>query len=362
MNDEARAMELNETANTHGGLRGLLETLWRIHTRDQAAVLGIVIATDGSTYQKPGALVLLDATGLRHGVISGGCLEPALEHAAHDVHVRGRAALVEFDTRSDDDMLFGSGIGCRGRVQLLLLPLPPQAPLARALFGALDLGVALTLSLAIDAANAGAGFATFATKSTMQHSALRWDNSGGASDVEVDAALSVQVPPAPRLLLLGAGPETPPLAAFARRLGWFVSVVEHRGRWAAFAHAARVDRVFDWPPTLAAARLDDEAAEAIIVMSHNYAMDLQHLAYCARSKASYVGLLGPVARRDALLGELNANDRALIAPRLHAPVGLDLGGHGAEAIALAIAAELQRHFAARSRSHAPPPAVLAEHA
>ncbi|MBS0591038.1 MAG: XdhC family protein, partial [Proteobacteria bacterium] len=121
-----------------GGLRGLLDALWRSHSRNDAAVLGIVVATEGSTYQKPGALVLLDDKGLRHGAISGGCLEPALEQAALTVRESGCAAIVALDTRSDEDALFGSGIGCRGLVRVLLLPLPPHAPLARALFTALD--------------------------------------------------------------------------------------------------------------------------------------------------------------------------------------------------------------------------------
>jgi xanthine dehydrogenase accessory factor len=69
------------------------------------------------------------------------------------------------------------------------------------------------------------------------------------------------------------------------------------------------------------------------------------LRFCADGPA-YVGLLGPIARRDALLAELGAAAERL-RPRLHAPVGLDLGGSGPEAIALAIAAELQQVFAKR---------------
>jgi xanthine dehydrogenase accessory factor len=337
-------MELNQTRATYGGLRGLLDALWRIHTRDETAVLGIVIGTEGSTYQKPGALVLLDADGLRHGVISGGCLEPALEHAAQEVHASGRAASVDFDTRSDEDLLFGSGIGCRGRVQLLLLPLPPKSPLARALFAALDLGSTLELTLAIDGPDAGSGHAALVTKSTMQHPVPGWDTFGNAATVTLTNALTVNVIQPPRLLLLGAGPETPPLAAFARRLGWFVSVVEHRARWSIFTAAAQPDQLIDLAPAAAATRLNEEHADAIIVMSHNYAIDLQHLAFCARSDASYVGLLGPGTRRDALLAELPPADEQRLKPRLHAPVGLNLGGHGPEAIALAISAELQRHF------------------
>jgi xanthine dehydrogenase accessory factor len=81
-------------------------------------------------------------------------------------------------------------------------------------------------------------------------------------------------------------------------------------------------------------------------MSHNFALDAQYLRFCATSDVDYVGLLGPPARRDALLAELGA-DAARLRPRLHAPVGLDLGGSGPETIALATIAELQQHFARR---------------
>lgn len=359
---DVRAMELNETRRIYGGLRGLLDALWRIHTRDEFAILGVVVATDGSTYQKPGTLVLLDAHGLRHGVISGGCLEPALEHAARDVYSTRRAATVDFDTRSDEDLLFGSGIGCRGRVQLLLLPLPPQAPLARALFDALDRGVTLELSLAITGENTGAGVAIFAAEPAMTHSAIRWDATGRTSAADISApTANVHIAPPPRLLLLGAGPETPPFAAFARRLGWFVNVVEHRGRWSGFAQEAQIDRHFDLAPEVATVSLLKERVDAIVVMSHNFAIDLAYLRFCASSGAAYVGLLGPRARCDALLAELSSTDVERLKPRLHAPVGLDLGGQGPEAIALAIASELQQRFSGHASAIANR-AMISEHA
>jgi len=151
------------------------------------------------------------------------------------------------------------------------------------------------------------------------------------------------------VLLLGAGPETAPLALTARRLGWFVDVVEHRGRWAAFVRDAAIDRLIDLAPEAAAAMLAAERYDAILAMSHNYSIDLAWLRFGASSSAGYIGLLGPIARRDALLGELDADARARLEPRLRAPVGLDLGGHGGEAVALAIAAQLQKHFSADAK-------------
>jgi xanthine/CO dehydrogenase XdhC/CoxF family maturation factor len=116
-----------------GGLSSLLELLLSGRSRAAGCVLGIVFATAGSTYQKPGALILLDRTGMRHGALSGGCLEPEVEERARRVSDSRSAEVVDFDTRSDEDLLFGSGTGCRGRIRLLLLPQPPDAPLTEAL-------------------------------------------------------------------------------------------------------------------------------------------------------------------------------------------------------------------------------------
>ena len=332
-----------------GGVRGLLDKLDAAHAAGDAAVLGIVIATEGSTYQKRGALVLLGREGLRHGVISGGCLEGELVQRAQAVFDSGRAALVDFDTRSDEDLVFGSGTGCRGRVHLLLLPQPRSAPLAQALRQATHDDAVLTLKLALEGEAVGAGEAAIAGKesATMQR-AWQWDAGGASSSSTAVHGAQLRIAPPPRVLLLGAGPETPPLLAFMRHFGWFVTVVEHRGRWSAFADAELADSVVALPPSAAIEALATERVDAAIAMSHNYAIDGQYLRFCAQRGIDYVGLLGPPARRDALLAELGADAQSL-RPRLHAPVGLDLGGSGPEAIALAIVAELQRFFANRPR-------------
>jgi xanthine dehydrogenase accessory factor len=53
----------------------------------------------------------------------------------------------------------------------------------------------------------------------------------------------------------------------------------------------------------------------------------------------YIGLLGPAVRRERLLKDLES-DADKIRNRLHAPVGLAIGGRSPESIALAIIAEI----------------------
>lgn len=76
-----------------------------------------------------------------------------------------------------------------------------------------------------------------------------------------------------------------------------------------------------------------------VVMSHDFADDAAAVAALLPSGVSYIGVLGPRARTERLLGAIDAvahrDD-----PRLHAPVGLDIGTDGAEQVALAIVAEL----------------------
>jgi len=321
-------------------LLGLLDALTALHVRNETGVLGVVFATAGSTYQKPGAVVLLGHEGMIHGAISGGCLEPELEDRAREVQRSRRAATIEFDTRSDEDLIFGSGTGCRGRIHLLLLPQVCGAPLTRALTRLVGLGGNLDLGISIDGPQVGSGQARLCDE------VWTWGPDGqiGLSQ-EADSTVAIRIAAPPRVLLFGSGPETLTLNMFIRRVGWLLQVVEHRGRWLKFAQTAGVREVIELPPDEACEVWRERHVDAAIAMTHNFALDMQHLALCARSDLPYVGLLGPSSRRDAMLMDLGPDLASRLRGRLRAPVGLGLGGRGPEALAVSIVAELQQHFA-----------------
>ena len=81
--------------------------------------------------------------------------------------------------------------------------------------------------------------------------------------------------------------------------------------------------------------------QAALVMHHHFEHDREALEALAHTRIPFIGLLGPVRRREDLLRVLPAPTHALLVPRLRSPVGLRLGGQGPEAIALSIAAQLQ---------------------
>src|SRR6185437_8842042 len=88
--------------------------------------LGILVDTVGSTYRKAGAMLLIAADGAYAGLISGGCLEGDLGQRARGVIASGQAALVTYDLRNADDLVWGLGLGCEGAMHILLLRVGPR--------------------------------------------------------------------------------------------------------------------------------------------------------------------------------------------------------------------------------------------
>jgi xanthine/CO dehydrogenase XdhC/CoxF family maturation factor len=150
-------------------------------------------------------------------------------------------------------------------------------------------------------------------------------------------ALPLALPP--RVLLLGAGPDTLPIVDFATRLGWKVTLVDHRSAYAQAAHFPTAERVVNARADEFASSVDLSAFTAAVVMSHHLPSDLAYLRVLASSDVPYIGLLGPAIRREKLLSDLGEDAKAL-RPRLRAPVGLAIGGRAPESIALAIVGEI----------------------
>jgi len=335
--------------------RRILEELEALSARRASFTLCVVVHSSGSTYRKAGALALVGADGLRLGVISGGCLESDLECAARAALAENRPRVALFDTRSEDDLVFGSGSGCRGQTQVLLLPVAAGAthPLCEALLSAERAQRLVKAALVTRGPHVGSGFlwsANLETELAPHSESARALKGRAAGEHHLEGGLTCAVvlfPPSPRVMLVGAGPEAPALITIANQLGWRVIVSDHREALLT-RHGAGAERTLCARPAEALAALGDQRLDACIVMTHTAANDREALAALARRTDPFIGLLGPPARRDELLAELDSAARAVLTPRLHAPAGIRLGGHGPEMLALSICAELQRFLAAES--------------
>jgi xanthine dehydrogenase accessory factor len=334
----------------------------RLATVPTSAVVATVISTVGSTYRKPGARMLLEANGRITGLLSGGCFEQDLHAHALRVLSSQRARTIAYDMRGEDDLVFGIGAGCEGRMEILLEPAPPDSLVTGAIMAASELshrGEPVALATIHSGPDAQLGtrlwhehqqlwprheeaLATACAQALdiRQSQSVQW---GSPSDLR-EAYIQVVLPP-PAVLICGAGPDAEPLAAGFRALRYPVTVVDHRP---AYANAANFPgaTVILGSPAMLAESLDLNRYFAAVVMSHHLPSDADYLRALAASAVEYIGLLGPRARRSRLLTDIGAAADQ-IANRLRGPIGLDIGAVTPEGIALAIVAEVHAVAAGR---------------
>jgi xanthine/CO dehydrogenase XdhC/CoxF family maturation factor len=354
----------------HLGLSALLE-FYRAHQTDEALVLGTVVATEGSTYRKPGAMMLIAADSSYCGLISGGCLEADLAARAKQVFTDGKTRHVCYDMSQGDEFAWGLGLGCDGIIHLMLqridggtgfgfLETLEQAWQAKS-SGLLSLATASSdpdHSAGDFAIHCGAEFSTgdpglmrsihspegslFSNGHDM--SRRYWQDAIATSNGSVDVLL-IPIKPPPAILICGAGHDAVPVARLAVEMGWNCTIVDHRP---GFARADRFPDVCD-VQVLQATELSTHIAlkhiDAAILMTHHLGHDRTYLSQVVEADVSYIGLLGPRARRDRLLGEIGATH-----VHVHGPAGLDIGAEMPESIALAIIAEIHAFLNQRDGS------------
>jgi len=269
--------------------------------RAQPFALATLVQTEGSTYRKPGARLLVEANGATLGVLSGGCLEEEIGRYGRRVINDGSAVLLSFDTRR----LYG----CDGRLKILVEPLP--------------------------AAGQNGNLLTEVGRLLAQRDVCRIrtcfeSGSLGSELLPPDILLAertgifIDTLPLPvRLLLFGTGPEIEPLTQLAGNLGW---LVEH------FGHPSELGEHFR-----------PDAQTAALIMNHNFGRDLLALDRLLPFRLRYVGLLGPKRRHTELLARLSEYrplDFNAGAKNLFAPAGLDIGSEAPEEIGLSITSEI----------------------
>jgi xanthine dehydrogenase accessory factor len=267
----------------------------------QPWALATLVQTEGSTYRKPGARLLVEPDGRILGVLSGGCLEEEIGRYGQEVIVNGSPILVSFDTRR----LYG----CDGRLKILIEPLPAARETGNLITKIGDLLAQRDVCR---------------VRTCFEGEPLASELVSADVLLPERCGVFVETLPLPiRLLLFGTGPEIEPLIQLAGNLGW---VVEH------FGHPSELGD--DFQP--------DEQTAAL-VMNHNFGRDLLALDRLFPMQLLYVGLLGPRKRHAELLARLSeyrSVDFEAGIRNLYAPAGLDIGSEAPEEIALAIVSEV----------------------
>ena len=305
-------------------------------------VLATVVETWGSAPRRPGHHMAIDGEGDFRGSVSGGCVEVAVIDEARRLLNEGGARDLEYGVA--DEEAWAVGLACGGRIRVLLSPVGSRD-------GELSPRV---LERALAARNGGASFcASFGLVDGEVGDARE---RGDLLQASIDRAVSNDLPAliesgsgsvflrpysAPvRIVLIGAVHIAQPLVALARVAGFQTVVVDPRDDFARPERFPGVDLVTRWPAE-GLAEIGLDARCAVVALTHDPKLDDPALRAALDSSAFYVGALGSRrthAKRRVRLAEAGVSSSAL--DRIHAPVGLDLGGRAPQEIAVSILAEI----------------------
>jgi xanthine/CO dehydrogenase XdhC/CoxF family maturation factor len=306
----------------------VFEEIRRLAAAGRTSALATLVRIEGSSYRRPGAKLLIRDDGSMLGNVSGGCLEEDLRERALKVIASGKPEAVHYETGGDENVAWGLGLGCNGKLDLWLQPAPTD----------------------------------------QADKILRQLEGKAPFEFHAGDFVETLVPP-PDLVICGAGDDAVPLARLASETGFGVTVIDHRKVYL---------RKENFPNCrLVLARPEDgfpaDETTLVVVKYHALEFDRAWTQHFTGQRVRYLGLLGPKARRDEILKHPTLDTRH---SAFFAPIGLDLDAEGPEQIAVSIVAELLAVVAGREPSHlrnrsgnihrrsleGPPPAVRSGHA
>jgi xanthine dehydrogenase accessory factor len=154
-----------------------------------------------------------------------------------------------------------------------------------------------------------------------------------------EAAVEKAYDPVPRLIVVGGDPTALAIAQLGAQAGFETTLLRPKGPetpppipGVAYRREA---------PAAAFAALDPDPWTAVAIATHDIETDHAALLAALPSRAGYVGLLGARRRLMGRLAELRAEGMAESAiGRLHAPIGLDIGGKAPWEVAVSVIGEI----------------------
>lgn len=288
-------------------------------------VLVVLTHVKGSAFRRPGAKLLIRADGSMTGNVSGGCLENDLRDRAMNCIASGRQEIVHYNTGSDEDVIWGLGLGCDGELDLLIVPVFKTATWINE---------------------------TLTRMKTFEPISLFWKTMNGPAQSPSmtaqtgDGFLDLLEPP-PDLVVVGAGDDAIPLVDLAATAGFRVSVIDHRSGYLTRDRFPRATAIHQLRPESAAGKITTNKRTMVVIKNHALEMDKKWAAYFDATNAFYIGILGPQKRCAQVKAEMKSGKM----DRVHGPAGLDIGSEGAEQIALSIISEMLAACSGRNAAH-----------
>lgn len=296
------------------------------HRAGRGAVVATVVETWGSAPRGVGSQLVVSGDGEMEGSVSGGCVEGAVVLEAMEMVGADAGRMLEFGV--SDDEAFAVGLACGGRIKVWVEP------------------VAVMGSLLEEVVAARAGREAVAYCVNVENGTREVVRDGHAerfradkSGMEGDVFVHIHNPPL-RMVVVGAVHIAQALVPMARVAGYDPVLVDPRPAFAAEARFPGERIVEDWPDeALDALGLD--ARTCVVTLTHDPKLDDPAIERTLRSDVFYLGCLGSKrthAKRVARLEEAGFSEAEI--GRIHAPVGLNIGGRGPGEIAISIMAQV----------------------
>ncbi len=305
--------------------RQVLDRLAEWRAAGIPCALATVIRVQGSAYRHEGAKLVVAADGRHEGNVSGGCLEGDVREVALRVIRTGVPERREYCGSADEIQAWDLGVGCEGVVELYVEPVRDARDAERALLAA-ERAHVVTTDLVTGA------------RECRPLDGRNVDAARQDSELRGQQFVDVLLPP-PRLVVVSAGDDAAHLARLAASVGFRVVVADRRPGLLTPERFPTPMRLVEAEAAQLAERIVLGADDFAVVMTHNFADDVDYLRALLRSPARYVGVLGPRQRTERILGLLRA-EGPVDESRVFGPVGLDIGTDGAEQVALSVVAEM----------------------
>ena len=307
-------------------MRDIVPRLREWERQGKRYALATLIKVDRSAPKPAGAAMALCEDGTVAGSVSGGCVESALHEEAAAVLAGGPPKTVTYGITDAEG--FDIGLACGGQLHLFVdAPMFPTG-----LLEAIESNQPVALATTVTGPHAGAR--------TLESAQGRVDGAVLREDPEETVFIQTFAPAAD-MYVFGAADFSAAVASMGRFLGYQVTVIDPRPVFATkdrFPDAHQV--VVAWPDAFLA-KAPIGPSTAIVILTHDPKFDIPALTRALRTEAGYIGAMGARKTNEARfakLREAGLSDEQLA--RIHAPIGLDIGGRNPQETAVSIAAEI----------------------
>lgn len=314
--------------------------------RGRPVVVATICRVQGSSSRPLGSRMVITVEETFIGSVSGGCVEGDVARQANEVFRDKVPRTLDYGPVSDP--LLEVGLNCDGRIEVLLEYVDSQQ--AEALFPPIGSALVTRYRMSGDGTAEVTHYWETPNADTANTAAAQeapWHRTTTADGVEWSELVEPRMPK-PLLLIVSAGPPAAPLAVFGREMGYRVVMSDPREMYARrelFPAAHEV--ICCWPRDLPQAVGVGPGGIgprcAVVSLNHEprFEDDLFRMLM-AQPSVGYLGALGKRRRHTERI-ERQAREGFDLdrLPKIHTPIGLDLGGRDPQDIALAIIAEIQ---------------------